>query len=190
MPIVKRLNEICVMLVDGHPTFRKGIDALIESEPGLRVIAEAGDCGKLLEIIIGIRHKFPNARVIVLTAFDMGRDIVHAIRSNAKSFLLKDTPEDQPDGIIRGVHASKDALPSKLTQRVAVRQEQAHLSRRQTEILSLLIKGRSNKEISSSLSITEHAVKYHLKALFNKLNVNDRTNAAIHAVRKGIVHLE
>lgn len=110
--------------------------------------------------------------------------------TNAKSFLLKDIPGDEPVGIIRGIHASKDALPSKVTQRVAARQEQTDLSRRQTEILSLLTKGCSNKEISSSLSITEHAVKYHMKALFNKLNVNDRTNAAIHAVREGIVHLE
>lgn len=110
--------------------------------------------------------------------------------TNSKSFLLNDTSEDEPTGIIRGVHTSKDALPSKITQRVAARQQQTDLSCRQTEILSLLIKGRSNKEISSSLSITEHAVKYHLKALFTKLNVNDRTNAAIHAVRKGIVHLE
>lgn len=211
--VLKKLNEIRVMLVDDHPAFRKGMAALIESEPGLRVVAETGDGGRALEIyrqsrpdivlmdlrlpgmggveaIIAIRKEFPDARVIVLTTFDTDEDIFRAIQSGAKSYLLKDTPEDELAETIRAVHAGKETLPGKVAERLAARRQQADLSQRETEVLTLLTKGRSNKEISSTLFITEDTVKAHLKTLFIKLNVKDRTEAAINAVRRGIVHLE
>lgn len=211
--VLKKTNEIRVMLVDDHPAFRKGMAALIESEPDLRVVAETGDGGKALEIyrqsrpdvvlmdlrlpgmggveaIIAIRKEFPDARVIVLTTFDTDEDIFRAIQSGAKSYLLKDTPEDELAETIRAVYAGKETLTGKVAERLAARKQRADLSQRETEVLSLLTKGRSNKEISSSLFITEDTVKAHLKTLFIKLNVKDRTEAAIHAVRQGIVHLE
>src|SRR5882757_10951197 len=124
---LKKLNEIMVMLVDDHPAFRKGMAALIESEPDLRVVAETGDGSQALEIyrqkkpdvvlmdlrlpglggveaIIAIRKEFPDARVIVLTTFDRDEDIFRAIQSGAKSYLLKDTPEDELAAAIRAVH--------------------------------------------------------------------------------------
>lgn len=211
--ILKKLNEIRVMLVDDHPAFRKGMAALIESEPDLRVVAETGDGGEALEVyrrslpdivlmdlrlpgmggveaIIAIRKEFPDARVIVLTTFDTDEDIFRAIQSGAKSYLLKDTPEDELSATIRAVHAGNCSLPGKVAERLAARQQRADLSQRETEVLSLLVKGRSNKEISANLFISEDTVKAHLKTLFAKLNVNDRTDAAISAVRHGIVHLE
>jgi two-component system, NarL family, response regulator len=210
---LKKPNEITVMLVDDHPAFRKGMAALIESERDLRVVAETGDGYQALEVyrqkepdvvlmdlrlpglggveaIIAIRKEFPAARVIVLTTFDMDEDIFRAIQSGAKSYLLKDTPEDELAETIRSVHAGKEILPGKVAKRLAARRQRADLSQREMEVLQLLIKGRSNKEISASLFITEDTVKAHLKTLFNKLNVNDRTEAAISAIRHGIVHLE
>jgi two-component system NarL family response regulator len=211
--VLKKTNEIRVMLVDDHPAFRKGMAALIESEPDLRVVAETGDGDKALEnyrqnrpdvvlmdlrlpgmggveAIIAIRKEFPDARVIVLTTFDTDEDIFRAIQSGARSYLLKDTPEDELAETIRAVYAGKESLPGNVAERLAARKQRADLSQRETEVLSLLTKGRSNKEISSSLFITEDTVKAHLKTLFIKLNVKDRTEAAIHAVRQGIVHLE
>jgi two-component system NarL family response regulator len=210
---LKKLNEIRIMLVDDHPAFRKGMVALLESEPDLRVVAEAGDGGKAFELyrqtrpdvvlmdlrlpgiggveaIMAIRKEFPDARVIVLTTFDMDEDIFRAIQSGAKSYLLKDTPEDELAEAIRAVHTGKEILSGKVAERLAARRRRADLSQRETEVLSLLTKGRSNKEISSSLFITEDTVKAHLKTLFAKLNVKDRTEAAINAIRQGIVHLE
>jgi DNA-binding NarL/FixJ family response regulator len=143
-----------------------------------------------VEATIAIRKEFPDARVIVLTTFDKDEDIFRAIQSGAKSYLLKDTPEDELAATIRAVHAGKAILPGKVAERLAARQQRADLSQRETEVLSLLVKGRSNKEISSSLFISEDTVKAHLKTLFIKLNVKDRTDAAISAVRHGIVHLE
>ncbi len=213
MKKLKRDNVIRVMLVDDHLAFRKGMAALIESEPDLRVIAEAGDGPKALEIyrqskpdvvlmdlrlpgmggveaIIAIRKEFPDARVIVLTTFDMDEDIFRAMQSGAKSYLLKDTPEDELAETIRAVHAGRQVLPRKVAERLAERQQRADLSEREIEALQLLIKGRSNKEIGAALFITEDTVKAHLKTLFSKLHVKDRTEAAISAIRHGIVHLE
>jgi DNA-binding NarL/FixJ family response regulator len=210
---LKKPNPIRVMLVDDHPAFRKGITALIESEPDLQVVAETGDGREALEIYrqnkpdvvlmdlrlpgmggveitMAIRKEFPEARVIVLTTFDTDEDIFRAIQSGAKSYLLKDTPDDELATAIRSVHAGKQILSEKLAGRLAERQLRPELSQRETEVLQLLIKGRSNKEIGSALFLCEDTIKAHFKTLFTKLKVQDRTEAAISAIRHGIVHLD
>jgi len=201
------------MLVDDHPAFRKGMAALIESEPGLEVVAQTGDGREALELYrqkqpdvvlmdlrlpgiggveatLAIRQEFPEAKVIVLTTFDTDEDIYRAVQSGAKSYLLKDTPEDELAATIRAVYAGEQALSPKLAQRLADRRKRADLSSREMDVLQLLIKGRSNKEIGTSLFLSEDTVKAHLKTLFAKLKVQDRTEAAISAIRHGIVHLE
>jgi two-component system NarL family response regulator len=210
---LKNQNGIRVMLVDDHPAFRKGMAALIESEPDLQVVAEAADGLQAVEMfrrnkpdvvlmdlrlpgmggvetIITIRKEFPDARIIVLTTFDLDEDIYRAIQSGAKSYLLKDTPDEQLADTIRAVHAGQRPLLPKVAARLAARQQRAELSQREMEVLQLLTKGRSNKEIGSALFVCEDTVKAHLKTLFVKLRVQDRTEAAISAIRHGIVHLE
>ena len=201
------------MLVDDHPAFRKGLTALIESEPDLQVVAETGDGAEAValfrraqpdivlmdlrlpgmggvEATMAIRKEFPNARIIVLTTFDADEDIYRAIESGAKSYLLKDTPDDELAATIRAVYAGESSLPERVARRLAERRQRADLSQRELEVLQLLIKGRSNKEIGSSLFISEDTVKAHLKTLFVKLQVQDRTEAAISAIQQGIVHLD
>ena len=201
------------MLVDDHPAYRKGMAALIASEPGLRVVAETGNGNEVLDLYrrtrpdvvlmdlrlpglggveatLAVRKEFPDARIIVLTTFDTDEDIYRAIQSGAKSYLLKDTPDDDLSATIRAVHAGEEPLPPKVAERLAQREQRAELSQREMEVLQLLIKGRSNKEIGTSLFISEDTVKAHLKTLFIKLRVQDRTEAAISAIRHGIVHLE
>jgi len=210
---LKKHNPIRIMLVDDHPAFRKGMAALIDSEPDLQVVAETGDGAQALEVYrqkkpdvvlmdlrlpgmggveatIAIRKEFPNARVIVLTTFETDEDIFRAIQSGAKSYLLKDTPDDELATAIRGVHAGNQILSEKLSRRLSERQQRPELSRREIDVLQLLIKGRSNKEIGSSLFLCEDTVKAHFKTLFAKLKVQDRTEAAISAIRLGIVHLD
>jgi DNA-binding NarL/FixJ family response regulator len=210
---VKKQNSIRVMLVDDHPAFLKGMAALIESEPDLSVVAETGDgCTALefyratkpdvvlmdlrlpgmggVEAIMAIRKESPDARIIVLTTFDTDEDIYRAIQSGAKSYLLKDTPHRELSKTIRAVHAGEQVLPPKMADRLAARQRRPELSEREMKVLKLLIKGRSNKEIGSSLFVGEDTVKAQLKSLFIKLGVHDRTEAAICAVRYGIVDLQ
>ena len=210
---LKKISTIRIMLVDDHPAFRKGLASLIESEPGLEVVAQTGDGAEALDLfrqkkpdivlmdlrlpgvggveaILAIRKEFPEARVIVLTTFDTDEDIYRAMQSGAKSYLLKDTPEEKIAATIRAVHEGEKVLPPAMAQRLADREKSANLTAREMEVLQLLIKGRSNKEIGSSLFVSEDTVKAHLKTLFAKLRVQDRTEAAISAIRRGIVHLE
>ena len=213
MKKLKKTNPIRVMLVDDHPAFRKGMAALIESEPDLLVIAETGDGSEALtvyrqkkpdvvlmdlrlpgmggvEATIAIRKEFPDARVIVLTTFETDEDIFRAIQSGAKCYLLKDTPEDQLAAAIRDVHTGKHILSEKVARRLAERQRRPELTPREMDVLKMLIKGRSNREIGNALFVSEDTVKAHLKTLFAKFKVQDRTEAAISAIRQGIVHLD
>ena len=210
---LKKQDKIRVMLVDDHPAFRTGMAALIENEPDLKVVAEAGDGQAAIRIYrekkpdvvlmdlrlpgmggaeatLSIRKEFPDARVIVLTTFDTDEDIYRAIQSGAKSYLLKDTPNVELAKTIRAVFAGQQILPPKVANRLANRLQRADLSAIEMEVLQLLMKGRSNKEMAMSLFITEDTVKARLKTLFTKLKVHDRTEAAISAIRHGIVHLE
>jgi two-component system NarL family response regulator len=213
MKRMSKQDKIRVMLVDDHPAFRTGMTALIENEPDLKVVAEAGDGLEALrlyrekhpdvvlmdlrlpgmggaEATLSIRKEFPDARVIVLTTFDTDEDIYRAIQSGAKSYLLKDTPNVELAKTIRAVFAGQQILPPKVANRLANRLQRADLSAIEMEVLQLLMKGRSNKEMAMSLFITEDTVKARLKTLFTKLKVHDRTEAAISAIRHGIVHLE
>jgi two-component system NarL family response regulator len=213
MKRMSKQDKIRVMLVDDHPAFRTGMTALIENEPDLKVVAEAGDGQAAIRIYrekkpdvvlmdlrlpgmggaeatLSIRKEFPDARVIVLTTFDTDEDIYRAIQSGAKSYLLKDTPNVELAKTIRAVFAGQQILPPKVANRLANRLQRADLSAIEMEVLQLLMKGRSNKEMAMSLFITEDTVKARLKTLFTKLKVHDRTEAAISAIRHGIVHLE
>lgn len=213
MKRLKKTPSIKLMLVDDHPAFRKGIAALIESEPDLEVVAQTGDGAEALalyrrarpdvvlmdlrlpgmsgvEATLAIRKEFPDARIIVLTTFDADEDIYRAIQSGAQSYLLKDTPDEELAATIRAAHAGEAKLPARVAQRLAERRRRAELSARELDVLHHLIRGRSNKEISSAMFLSEDTIKAHLKSLYGKLNVRDRTEAAISAVRHGIVHLD
>jgi DNA-binding NarL/FixJ family response regulator len=209
----KKHPAIRLMIVDDHPAFRMGLNSLVDSAPDMQVVAEAGDGLAAVDLyrrekpdivlmdlrlprmsgvesIIAIRKEFPGARVIVVTTYDADEDVFRAIQSGAKSYLLKDMSKEEIIGTIRAVHAGEERLPASVAHRLAQRRQRQELTERETEVLQLLTKGRSNKEIASALFVSEDTVKSHLKTLFAKLGVQDRTEAAISAIRHGIVHLE
>lgn len=206
-------TTIRVLVVDDHPPMRMGLVALIKSQPGMDVIAEASDGEEAIEVyedvrpdvvlmdlrmtgmggveaILAIRKKDPEARVIVLSTYDLDEDIHRALQSGAKSYLLKDMPIEEIASTIREVYAGDALLPRSVAERLTERAQREQLTEREREVLEFLIKGRSNKEIASSLFISEDTVKSHLKTLFAKLRVRDRTGAAVEAIRHGIVHLK
>ena len=210
---LKKKQSIRLLVVDDHPAFRMGLTALIESQPDMAVVAETGDGRQAVEVfrrerpdvvlmdlrlpglsgveaIMSIRKQSPEARVIVITTYDWDEDIYRAMQSGASSYLLKDMSKDEIVGTIRAVHAGETKLPPSVANRLAQRRQRDDLTGRELEVLQLLTKGRSNKEIGAALFISEDTVKCHLKTLFAKLGVQDRTEAAICAIRHGIVHLE
>ncbi|GAB5559668.1 MAG: response regulator transcription factor [Synoicihabitans sp.] len=143
-----------------------------------------------VEATLALLSQDPAARVIVLTTFDTDEDIFRAIQSGAKSYLLKDMSTSLVVGTIRDVFRGDGKLPEVVASRLDERERRQNLSERETEVLVSLVKGRSNKEISKALFISEETVKSHLKTLFAKLDVHDRTEAAISAIRQGVVHLD
>ena len=205
--------SIKVLIVEDHPTFRMGLAALIESQPDMTVTAQFSSGEEVLasykpgsaavilmdlrlpgiggvEAIIGLLVRDPEVRVIVLTTYEADEDVFRAMQSGAKSYLLKDMSTEEIAGTIRAVHRGGTELPPRIAERLAARVQRQNLTAREQEVLQLLVRGRSNKEIGAQLFISDETVKSHLKTLFAKLKVRDRTDAAISAVRQGIVHLE
>jgi two-component system NarL family response regulator len=206
-------NCIRVLVVDDHPPMRMGLVALIKSQPGMDVVAEASDGEEAIEVyedvkpdivlmdlrmpgiggveaILAIRKKHLDARVIVLSTYDADEDIYRAMQSGAMSYLLKDMSTEEIAATIRSVHAGESLLPRQVAERLTLSEQRQALTERERDVLEALIKGRSNKEIASGLFISEDTVKSHLKTLFAKLGVRDRTGAAVEAIRHGIVHLK
>lgn len=207
------LAAIKVLIVEDHPTFRMGLAALIESQPDMTVVAQFSSGEEVLaayraglasvvlmdlrlpgiggvEAIIGLQARDPEVRVIVLTTYEADEDVFRAMQSGAKSYLLKDMSTDEIAGTIRSVHRGATEIPPRIAERLAARAKRPDLTTREREVLQLLVRGRSNKEIGAQLHISDETVKSHLKTLFAKLKVRDRTDAAISAVRHGIVQLE
>lgn len=203
---------ITFMVVDDHPAFRIGLTALISSQPDMKVVAETGNGREAVELfrrsspdivlmdlrlpdfggveaITALRREFPKCRVAVITTFDCDEDIHRAYLAGAQACLLKDSSADDIIGTLRKVHAGEKILPPTMSSRLQERRRREELSDREMDVLRSLVKGRSNREIAAHLFVSEDTVKTHLKNLFAKLNVQDRTGAVIAAVRQGIVHL-
>ncbi|MDR3378789.1 MAG: response regulator transcription factor, partial [Verrucomicrobiae bacterium] len=195
---MKKKTPIRLLIVDDHPAFRAGLAALCQSEPDLEVVAEGGDGHQAValyrqfkpdialmdlrlpglggvEAIIAIRAEFPEARVIVVTTYDGDEDLYRAIQSGAQGYLLKDMSKAEIVDHIRAIHAGQSRLAPHLAERLAERRKRRDLSQRELEVLQLVVKGRSNKEIAAALFLSEETVKFHLKTLFTKLDVQDRT---------------
>lgn len=206
-------TTIRLLVVDDHPPMRAGLVALIKTQPGMDVVAEAADGEEAIEVyddvrpdvvlmdlrmpgiggveaVLAIRKKHPEACVIVLSTYDLDEDIHRALQSGAKSYLLKDMAIEDIASTIRAAYLGDASLPRQVAERLTERSQREQLTERERDVLESLIKGRSNKEIASSLWISEDTVKSHLKTLFAKLRVRDRTGAAVEAIRHGIVHIK
>ena len=203
---------IKLLVIDDHPAFRAGLRAMLNEAPRFQVVGEGATVDEAValhvqlnpdvtlmdlnlqqesgvEAIRRILSQRADARVIVLSTFDMSEDIHLAFEAGARAYLLKDSARTEIITAIEAVFAGERFVPPKVAQRLDERRARPALSAREIEILDLIVQGRSNKEIAAALTITEFTVKGHLKNIFLKLHVADRTEAAIKAVWEGIVHL-
>lgn len=141
------------------------------------------------EATAAIRQKFPAARVLVLTTFDNDEDICRALEAGAAGYVLKNTDGGSLLETIRAVHAGTYRLPAEITARLAQRPAAPGLSPRELDVLQLIVKGQSNKEIGATLGLAENTVKNHVKMILDKLGVADRTQAATTALQRGLARL-
>jgi len=201
------------MLVDDHHIVRAGLAALLNRQEDIKVVAEAEDGAAAVtlyrtvkpdvvlmdarmpgmsgaEATAAIREKFPAARIIMLTTYDGAEDIHRALEAGARGYLLKKMRGPEVLRAIREVFAGQRFIPQAVGSRMAERVPGSQLTRREIEVLRLLAKGLSNKEIAVKLDFTEHAAKSHLKNILGKLGVEDRTKAVVTALQRGIVELE
>jgi two-component system NarL family response regulator len=206
-------DPIRVLIADDHYVVRVGLGTLINSEPDMSVVAEAVNGRQAVETfrasrpdvalmdlrmpemngveaILAIREEFPEGRIIVLTTYDGDEDIYRALQAGARGYILKDMVGDELIEAIRAVHAGQRRLPPAVAARLAERMPRSELTPRELEVLRLIVRGKSNKEIAAALFVTEGTIKIHVNNLLGKLGVSDRTQAVTAALQRGIVHLE
>lgn len=204
---------ITILVIDDHPLMQIGIKAVIHGQEDLSIIGEARDGQTAIELFrrlqpgvvlmdlrlpgktgieatTAITSEFPQARVLVISNYDGDEDISQALDAGAAGYLFKSVMEDELLDAIRQVHAGKRYLPRNVTLRLHERTEPVRLTQRENDILTMLGKGFSNKELARILGVSTDTVKTHLKNLFRKLNVSDRAEAVREAIHRGFLHLD
>jgi DNA-binding NarL/FixJ family response regulator len=205
--------RIRVLCVDDHRVVRDGVALIISRQPDMKVVGTAATAEEavfqfrlhhpdvtLMDLRLGdtsgieaietICREWPQARIIVLTMYKGDEDIHQALAAGAVTYLLKDSLSDDLLRTIRAVHAGQSPIGADVKARLEAREAQPKLTPREVQVLELIAKGRRNKEIASLLDISEETVPVHIKSIFVKLNVSERTSAVNVALRRGIVHID
>jgi DNA-binding NarL/FixJ family response regulator len=201
------------MVVDDHPLMRVGIGAIINARKDMSVVAQAGTGEEALELyrrhkpditlmdlrlpgpmsgveaITAIRAIEPRSRFIVVTTYDGDEDIHRALEAGAQGYVIKGMPYQTLVEALLRVHSGGRFLPPPVARALACRVPDSDLSAREREVLQLMAGGNSNKQIGSALGITEATVKSHVSTILQRLDVDDRTQAVVTALQRGLVHL-
>lgn len=203
---------IRVLTVDDHSLLRKGIAALVNAEPDMKLIAEASNGQEAIEsfrlhrpdvtlmdiqmpdlngieAISRIQSEFPDARIIVLTTYTGDAQVVRALKAGARGYILKGHVHRELLETIRAVHAGQKRIPSDIAAELAEHATDDALTQREMEVLRLIAAGNSNKLIADQLSIGEATVKSHVTNILSKLGANDRAHAVTIGLKRGIIEL-
>lgn len=206
-------RKIRIMVVDDHFVVRVGLRGSIDLETDMTVTWEASNGEQAIalyrkhqpdlvlmdlklpdltgiEITRAIRNEFPNAAIIILSTHEGEEDIYQAFQAGAKGYLVKTTAREELMGAIRAAAVGERYISPAIGARLAERMARTDLTARELQVLGLIAKGKSNKEIAAELFIAEVTVKLHVGHLLNKLGVHDRTQAATTALQRGIIHLD
>ncbi|QDQ91638.1 response regulator transcription factor [Rhodococcus sp. WB9] len=204
------MTTVTVLLVDDHVVVRAGLRALLDSQPDIEVIAEAGTGEEAVdavstfrpqlvtmdlalgtgidgvEAIRRIRQVDRNLPVLVFTTYDTDADVVRAIDAGAIGYLLKDSTPQEIFAAVRGAAAGQSVLSPPVASRLLqqMQRPEAALTPREAELLTLLAKGMTNKELGKALFISEATVKTHLAHIYAKLGVDTRAAAVSVALRR------
>ena len=202
-----------VLIADDHPVVRAGLAAVIVQEPDFDLVGEADNGERAVtlfrehrpdvvlmdlrmpqlggvEAIEQITTEFPGARILALTTYEGDADIRRALRAGARGYLLKDMLLSDVITAIRTVLRGERVIPTAVATRLAEFPERSDLTERELEVLHLVGRGLSNKEVAKVIGRMDETVKIHLKNIFAKLGVSDRTEAVTVALARGLIHLE
>jgi len=206
-------NLIRVLAVDDHPLLRKGIAALVNAEPDLKLVAEASNGREAieafrlhrpdvtlmdiqmpevdgLEAIDAIRSESPEARIIVLTTYTGDMQVLRALKAGARAYILKGHVHKELLDTIRAVHAGQKRIPPEIAAELADHATDDPLTQREIDVLRLIAVGNGNKQIADQLAIGEATVKSHVTNILSKLGANDRAHAVTIALKRGIIQLD
>ena len=206
------VDKIRVLLVDDHMAIRMGLATAIGDAADMEVVADVEDGAEGVEAyrrhrpdvvildlrmqgmsgvetIRALRQEFGAVRVLIYSNYARGEEVYQAITAGASGFVVKEMAVDVLLEAVRTVYAGRQYIPSQVAARIGERML-ANLSPRETEVLALLAKGLSNKEIAARLGLVVGTVKIHVANIFSKLGVCDRTQALVTAVKRGIIDIE
>ena len=207
-----RSTPVRILIVDDHPVVLAGLTSMLGTQAGIEVVGSAAGGEEALDILrlkpadlvlldlrmpgmngIDTLHALKRAkidvRVIILTSFETDEDIYRAVQAGAQGYLVKDAPQSDMIEAIWAVHAGKRYFPRHIASRLAERMMRTNLSARELEVLVLIARGLTNKEIGSALQISGNTVRNHVNSIIDKLEVADRTEAATTAIHRGIIEL-
>jgi DNA-binding NarL/FixJ family response regulator len=207
-----RSAQIRILAVDDHVLVREGIAVLLSTEPDMALVAEASNGREAiqqfrahrpditlmdlqmpemngLDAIISIRGEFREAKIIVLTTYKGDVQILRAVKAGVQGYLLKTTFHKELIDMIRAVHAGKKALSPEASYEIAEHATDDALTPAEINVLRLIAAGNANKQIADQLSISEETVKGRVKNILSKLGANDRTQAAMIGLKRGIIEL-
>lgn len=203
---------IRILTVDDHPLLRKGIAALVNVEPDMKLVAEASNGQEAIEkyrahrpditlmdlqmprlngveAISGILSEFPDARIVVLTTYTGDVQLLRALRAGARGYVLKRHVHRELLEAVRAVHAGQKRIPPELAADLTERSISDQLTPREVDVLRLIASGNANKQIADRLSIGEASVKSHVANILSKLSANDRAHAVAIGIQRGIIEL-
>ncbi len=202
-------EPIRVLVVDDHPVVRQGLRTFLDLQGDLTVVGEAADGAGAVAAAIehrpdvilldlrmpgtdgttalhGLRECGVPARVLVVTSFTDPGAVLPALRAGAAGYVYKDIDPPALAAAIRAVHAGHVLMNADVAQLLTTASAGTALTPRERDVLAEIARGRSNREIARALNVSEKTVKTHVSAIFTKLGVADRTQAALHAVKAGL----
>jgi len=209
------MEKIRILIADDHPVVREGLAGMLAGQPDFEVVGMATDGNMAVELhnehspdvtlmdlqmpgldgvgaIEAIKAENSSAHILILTTYDADADILRAIEAGATGYLLKDAPREELFRAIRATAAGESVLAPTVTARLMTRMRapaEENLSAREIEVLGLVARGKSNKEVGKELHISTATVKTHLIHIYNKLGVDDRTAAVTTAIERKIITL-
>lgn len=204
---------IRLLIVDDHPVVVAGLTSMLGSKPGIEVFGAASSGEEAVEFlrsrevdIVLLDLRMPgmsgvdtlrtlardrsSARAIILTSFETDEDIYRAVQAGAQGYLLKDSPQSDMIDAIHTVFAGKRYFPRAIAERLTERMLRTDLTARELEVLQMLARGLTNKEIGRALRISCNTVRNHVNNIIAKLDVSDRTEAATTAIHRGLIEAQ